>query len=283
MIGKIRSIIVELLSSTLGNILVLLQPEKARQLTEKGMTLVLNNNLSATERLMRRAMLKKIEKSQNYETLAELHQNYWSKQGSDFFEAMDNTFKNNFLPDCSFIFELLKEELSNQSEEFNTLVEIGVGNGNVLEYLNSEFPKINKFIGIDLSSEQININNKKFKNNKRLHFVASDGFEWVKQNGQGNTIFVTSRGVLEYFTEERLLDFLKKINSLGKIIFVAIEPNGADHNFEINPKSKPYGAERSFSHNYPKLFKDANFSLWHASKKPFNELSIQTFIGAKNY
>jgi hypothetical protein len=278
---KIRSIFVEILANTFGQLLILLRPKKAHQLSEKGMTLVLNN-LSITERLMRRAMLKNIEKTQDYDTLAELHQKYWTKQGSDFFSATNNTFETIFLPDCSFIFELLKKELSNHSQDFNTLVEIGTGNGSVLKYLSSEFPEINHFVGIDLSPVQIKLNNKKFHKNKRLEFVASDGFEWVKKYGQGNTVFVTSRGVLEYFTEERLQAFLKEINGLGKTIFVAIEPNGTDHNFEINPKSQTYGPERSFSHNYPKLFKNAGFRLWHISYKPFDPSFSHGFFGAKN-
>ncbi|WP_188112037.1 class I SAM-dependent methyltransferase [Aquimarina sp. RZ0] len=281
MILKIRAVFVEILASTLGNLLVLLQPKKANQLSENGVTLVLNN-LSLTERLMRRAILKKVENKQDYETLAAMHQNYWTKQGADFFEATNTTFEKNFLPDCSFIFELLKDELSNQSETFNTLVEIGTGNGNVLEYLSSEFPDINHFVGIDLSQVQVNINIEKFSTNKRLEFVASDGFEWVKKHGKENTIFVTSRGVLEYFTEERLQTFLKKINSLGNTIFIAIEPNGTDHNFDINSGSQPYGPERSFSHNYPKLFKNAGFSIWHLSYKPLHESSKLSFIGVKN-
>ncbi|NAS32277.1 methyltransferase domain-containing protein [Flavobacteriaceae bacterium R38] len=278
---KIRAFFVEILASTFGNMMVLLRPEKARQLSKEGVTLVLNN-LSLTERLMRRAILKKVEKKEDFETLAELHQNYWTNQGSDFFEAMNDTFEKNFLPDCSFIFELLKKELSNQPKVFNTLVEIGTGNGNVLEYLSSEFPEIDHFIGIDLSPVQIDMNNKKFHEDQRLEFVASDGFEWVKKHGKANTIFVTSRGVLEYFTEDRLQTFLKEVDNLGKTIFIAIEPNGTDHDLKTNPGSQLYGPERSFSHNYPKLFKNAGFSLWHLSYKPFDESSIQSFVGAKN-
>ena len=177
--GKIRSVLVGILASTYGKILVLLQPEKARQLLEKGMTI--GFNLSLSERLMRRAMLKSIAKKEDYDTLDEFNQNYWYKQGSDFFAATNNTFKNNFLPDCVFIFERLKEELSKESEPYNTLVEIGTGNGKVLEYLSSEFPKIERFVGIDLSQDQIEINKKQYKQNYKLEFVASDGFEWVKK------------------------------------------------------------------------------------------------------
>jgi tRNA G46 methylase TrmB len=285
MIVKIRSFLVEVLSYTMGNILVLLRPEKARKLSEKGMTLVPNNlNLMERlmERLMRRAIIKNIEKKEDYDTLAALHYNYWTNNGVEFFSETEASFENEFLPNCAFIFDELEKTLSNTSVQFHTLVEIGTGNGCVLNYLSSKFPKINQFIGIDLSPVQVEINNKKFKDDKRLEFVASDGFDWVKEHGQGNTIFVTSRGVLEYFTQERLQEFFKEINALGKIFFIAIEPKGADHNFETNPDSQPYGPERSFSHNYPRLFKNAGFDLWQTSYKHLNNSTIMGFIGAKN-
>ena len=226
------------------------------------------NNMSIPERLMRASLVRKLEKIQDYNTIAEMHQKFWtSKNATKLFLETEVAFENDFLSNDTFIFDLLKKELSNQSEEFNILVEIGIGNGDVLNYLSSEFPKINRFIGIDLSLDQIEINKKKFNNNKRLDFVSSDAFDWVKEYGQSNTIFVTSRGVLEYFLETRLQAFLNEINRLGKIFFIAIEPNGGGHNFETNPNSELYGNEPSFSHNYPKLFKNAGFSIWHYSQQ----------------
>jgi hypothetical protein len=281
MISKLRSFFVETFASRLGSILVLLQPQKARELSEQGMTLVLNN-LSFNERLMRRAILKKIEKTEDYDTLAELHQNYWINQGDDFFLETENSFENEFLPNCAFIFDELESVLLDSSIDFHTLVEIGTGNGRVLEYLSLKFPEINRFIGLDLSPIQIQMNTKKFNENKKLEFIAADAFQWIKNYHEGNTIFVTSRGVLEYFTEERLRIFLKNIHNLGKIIFVAIEPKGIDHNFETNPNSQTYGTERSFSHNYPQLFKNAGFSIWHNSYKPLNDLTVMGFIGTEN-
>lgn len=279
---KIRSILVNMLSFTIGNGLIFLFPKKAIRLSEKGMTLVMNNNLNLLERLMRHAILKKVEKKADVETLAKLHRNYWVNQGSEFFSSTNDSFENEFLPNCSFIFNLLKNELSNQTVHYTTLVEVGTGNGNVLNYLCSAFPEIDRFIGIDLSPVQIELNRKKFIENKKLEFVASDGFDWVKTHGQGHTIFVTSRGVLEYFTEKRLQAFFKEINQLGKTMFVAIEPNGVAHNFKVNPHSELYGHERSFSHNYPELFKNAGFSLWHLSSKPHDDAAVLSFIGAKN-
>ncbi len=83
--------------------------------------------------------------------------------------------------------------------------------------------------------------------------------------------------------ESQLQELFSKINQLGKTIFIAIEPNGADHNFDTNPSSQLYGHEPSFSHNYPKLFKNAGFSLWHFSQKVwYKAKDMQTFIGVKN-
>ena len=266
-----------------GNLLIFLQPKKARQLSESGLTLVLNDNMSIMERLMREAIFKKHEKTQDYNTIAELHQNYWTNKGTDYFSSSEDLFERDFMPNSSFIFDLLKNELSNQSEEFSTLVEIGTGSGKVLKHLSIEFPTIKRFVGVDLSPDQVEMNNKKFSNDKRLEFVASDGLDWVKKHGQGNTIFVTYGGVFEYFTEPLLQEFLKEINNLGKILFVSVEPTSPNHNFESNPNSQVHGFEWSFSHNYPKLFKEAGFSIWHFSQKPwFEGTNTQTFIGAKN-
>ncbi|MFD2917698.1 class I SAM-dependent methyltransferase [Psychroserpens luteus] len=281
-----KSTITTTIARILGNILVFILPNKAHQLSENRITLIHKNknNLNIVERLMRYALVQKLEKIENHDTIAEKNREFWTNNNAiELFKETEETFKTDFLPHCSFIFEILKKELSNQSEQFDTLVEIGTGNGDVLNYLSAEFPQINKFVGIDLSPDQIELNNIKFKSNKKLEFVALDAYDWVKENGQSNTIFVSSRGVLEYFLEQRLQDFLNEINQLGKTFFVAIEPNDVNHDFDTQPETQLYGNEPSFSHNYPHLFKNAGFTLWHFSQKPwFNGGNTQTFVGAKN-
>ena len=281
--NKLKSIILSLLTSTIGNLLVVLRPKKVEELKRTGLTLATTDKLSFSERLMRGAILIKAEKARNYRDLEQLHINYWEEKGAEFFADTEASFESDFLTDCAFIFDLLKDELKKSPETFDTLVEIGTGNGKVLNYLREKFPNIKEFVGIDLSKEQIEINAKTYAKHESMHFLAIDGFDWVKANGKGNTIFVTSRGVLEYFTEKRLGEFFKAVNGLGKVFFVAIEPNGSNHNFNDNPNSVIYGYERSFSHNYPKLFKDAGFKLWHHSTIKGNEdYFIQTFVGAVN-
>lgn len=274
------------LALLLGNILIFLRPSKAKELSENRITLVHKNKkyLSMQERLMRYALVKRLDKIKDHDTIAEQNRKFWEDNSAvELFNETEDTFQSDFLPHCTFIFEKLKTELANQPESFKTIVEIGTGNGDVLNYLSEQFPEVEKLIGIDLSQHQIDLNSERFKTNKKLEFVAADAYDWVNNHGKGNAIYVSSRGVLEYFLEERLQELLTNIKRLGPIFFVAIEPNGADHDFETQPNTQLYGDEPSFSHNYPLLFENAGFSLWHFSQKPWhNGGNLQTFVGAKS-
>lgn len=284
--NKLKSLLYRFLATTVGNLLVFLQPKKAKELAKDRITLIHKNKKSMTisERLMRAALVTKLDKIDDHEAIREANRNFWlTKSATELFSETEDGFEKDFLPNCTFIFEKLKKELSNSPEKITSLVEVGTGNGDVLNYLSEEFPSINRFIGIDLSADQINLNSKKFHANQKLEFVASDAFDWVQEHGQSNTIFVSSRGVLEYFIEARLQEFLIEINKLGNTFFVAIEPNGGDHDFETTLNSQLYGNEPSFSHNYPHLFKNAGFNLWHFSQQPWlGGTDMQTFVGAKS-
>lgn len=280
-----KTIFIQKTALVLGNVLIFLRPKKARQLSENRITLLHKNKtrLSISERLMRFALVKKLDVIEDYTKIADSNRDFWLTKAPELFLETESSFETHFLQHCTFIFDLLKKELTNQQEVFNTLVEIGTGNGSVLNYLSSEFPEIDCFIGIDLSKDQTSINNKKYESNKKLEFVAADAFDWIKSNGKTNTIFVT-RDTLEYFLEPDLQEFFNQIQRLGKIIFIAIEPNGSNHDFEAYPDSQLYGNEPSFSHNYPKLIKNAGFDIWHYSRKPcFGVENSQTFVGAKNF
>lgn len=255
----------EQIKNILGNVLLTLFPKKAASLEKRGLTII-DPKFNIIERQMRNAILKNAESKNNFDKLSKIHNDYWVNQGIDVF-SWNNSFTTNFLPNCTFLLDIVKEKFFENETQFDTLVEIGTGNGDVLHYLETHFPKIDKFIGIDLSMEQIKINKEKYKDNLRLEFVNSDAFEWVKKEGHKNTIFMTSNGVFEYFTEQQLREFVEYTNGLGKVLFVIIEPTNIDHNFEQNPNSIIYGIEKSFSHNYAKIFQDYGFKIIHHSKK----------------
>ena len=255
----------EQIKNILGNVLITLFPKKAASLEKRGLTII-DPKFNIIERQMRNAILKNAESKNNFDKLSKIHTDYWVNQGIDVF-SWNNSFTTNFLPNCTFLLDMVKEKFFENETQFDTLVEIGTGNGDVLHYLETNFPKIDKFIGIDLSTEQIKLNKEKYKDNLRLEFVESDAFEWVKKEGHENTIFMTSNGVFEYFTEQQLREFIEYTNGLGKVLFVIIEPTEIDHNFEQNPNSMIYGIEKSFSHYYAKIFQDHGFKIIHHSKK----------------
>jgi len=167
--------IIKKIARTTGDILVYLLPKKANKLSENRITLIHRNkkNLTITERLMRYALVQKLEKIEDHNTIAEKNREFWiNNTATELFTETEDTFKTDFLPHCSFIFEILKNELQKEKNEFDTLVEIGTGNGDVLKYLNDEFPKIEKFVGIDLSQNQIDLNRKKFEKEKKIRICS---------------------------------------------------------------------------------------------------------------
>jgi len=248
-----------------GTFLITLFPKKAARLEKRGLTIP-DPKFNIIERQMRFAILNKAETKNNYDKLSKIHKEYWINKGTDVF-AWNNSFVTNFLPNCAFLLDILKDKFFQNEPQFDTLVEIGVGNGDVLHYLESNFPKINKFIGIDLSLEQIKINKDKYKEHAKLEFVQADVSEWIKKEGRKNTIFMTANGVFEYFTETQLRELIEFSSSLGGVLFVVIEPTVIAQNFVENPNSIVYGIEKSFSHNYAKIFQDYGFTIHHHSKK----------------
>ncbi|EPR74084.1 hypothetical protein ADIWIN_0893 [Winogradskyella psychrotolerans RS-3] len=282
--GKIRSVLVGFLTNTVGRMLIVLRPKKVKQLSDKGLTLVMGGNLSSSERLMRRAILNKIEKNEDHDKLAQLHKTYWAKQGDNFVNNTEDNLKNIHLPAYKDVLEALNREISNAPVAFEKLVEIGTGNGSVLNYLSLNYTDIKDFIGIDLSEEQTKINQINYKDNSKIEFIDGDVLDWLENQQQGNLVFLTFRGVLEYFTQQQLISFFEKLYALGNIIFFAIEPTDSVHNYETYPNSKIYGVEGSFSHNYVKLFKDTGFKIWYSDEKSESgHPYIIKIVGAKNF
>ena len=272
-----------ILKNIIGKILITILPKRASELSNKGMTI--DMGLTGKDSLMRFAILEKAKRKKDFETLSKFHQYFWVNRGEEYFSSSynENVLEYFFIPKCSFLFDLLQEQLKKESGKYNMLVEIGTGDGKVLEYLSLRFPQIGIFVGIDLSNSQVDANKNKYDKSTNLEFVASDGFDWIKKNGHNYMIIVTSRGVLEYFTQSRLQAFFDEINNIGKIIFIAIEPTGVDHDFSKNSNSEIYGYENSFSHNYVKIFKNSGFNIWHQSKILYsNDECYMNFIGAKN-
>ena len=143
-------------------------------------------------------------------------------------------------------------------------MEIGCSSAPVLNYLTKSIPSIRSAVGIDINTEQIEKNRNASHFDSRVRFIAGDGFQWVLENGQENTLFITNGGVLEYFPREHLTRMLSHISTkLGNSLFFAVEPVAEDHDWATSEESIPFGDELSFSHNYQLAFASSGFEIIH--------------------
>ena len=211
--------------------------------------------------------------------LETLHKRFWREQRpQDWFDATSDRLNRIYIP----TFELLVQEthLDLISNQIETIVEFGAGNGDWLAYLKSKWNGPKRFLGIDLANEQIAINRQRHAD---LEFQASDLTEWVSENKSRRSLFLTNCGVLEYLSEATLHQLLKTIRSNhleSMVLFV--EPIAADFDLELETSSRLHGSEFSFSHNYPNMLKNTGFEILRTSTYPVEDFQMLSTLAKSN-
>ncbi len=243
-----------------------LSSKKLRQEVEEDFALgsLLRPN-NVCKRLMRFYLAEKNSRKGCEKQLANLHKKFWrGSSGTKFHEITrkGSAFKLN--ENFSAVVAAALNHVRQQN--LKNLVEIGCGNGDVLRYMaNILNQDIESFIGLDLSSEQIKVNNSD-NTNRKIRFIHADALEWINSWDRNDTLFMTHRGVLEYFTEE-MVDLLFHYLSRKHNSILLIEP--IDHAADLDRQTSSYvfGQEYSFSHNYPELLKSSTFRILHLEDK----------------
>jgi trans-aconitate methyltransferase len=105
--------------------------------------------------------------------------------------------------------------LSKHTEEPESLIDVGCGNGHTIEYLQKEWPNT-KYYGVDLSDTAIQIAKEKVPD---AVFVSGDYKEILQK---WNADVVVSMGVAEHFKNP--VDFLSDMQNMGKLIYLEV-PN----------------------------------------------------------
>ncbi|NCQ56090.1 class I SAM-dependent methyltransferase [Candidatus Parcubacteria bacterium] len=194
---------------------------------------------------------------------------YW---GSTAGKKWHETFKSAHVQEGNLSHEyqdtLAKSILVKQLVEFTThnrpdkgwvVVEIGTGNGFLLEYLSSQLNGITRFVGIDLNAEQVAENQSVFADSS-TEYIHGEITEWVTAN-QGvkqHVIFVTC-GVLQYFAEKELRElFLLMGKSFGISVLAFNEPVSFD--LQNNPETTSRGLMACLF-NYPAILAECGFHI----------------------
>ncbi len=243
----------------LGKVIAIASPKRAR-------TLYLNPASSpakVSDRMIMSFLKRRAVNSSQSEFFERLHKDFWrGAAGSNFSDMCDRRFESLFLAKQGEDIEALARLW--QHSPVRNIVEFGTGSGRVLNYLTRCLPDVGSVIGVDINQEQVDKNRQSDNFDERIEFACAEGAEWLESNGKPNSLFVTNGGVLGYIRREKLDRMLSHIsNNLGPSMFLAIEPIAADHNWQRQKQSLPFGKELSFSHNYNDLFESNGFVVCH--------------------
>lgn len=243
-----------------GRLLGILFPQK-RALVERYATIPWHYKpgFSRTEQWIRHGLFYSISGSGSNAQLSDIHQNFWKQQqGSEYYQNTKNRFQETFIPHFSTFVDELDKHLENT--EIVNICEIGTGDGQLLAYLAQRWPD-KHLIGIDLSSDQIALNQQNYQQ-ENLSFAAGDAFELIANQEPKATLYITGLGVLEYFPYDKLIGLLSTISSKhsSNMLFLT-EPVYGDVDMSQDFDSYVYGNEQSFTHAYPKLLEREGWSL----------------------
>lgn len=185
------------------------------------------------------------------------HREFWCRQGRrGWYGAAAGRCESIYRPAFEPFVGCARAEA--QDRQITTLVELGAGDGEWLQYLSAVFPSIETFIGIDIAKEQICENSLRFR---QLTFVAADIVEWITRNATDHTLYHTNSGVLEYLSEESVYAVLEAISRTSRSTVFLIEPVDRKFNLSADKHSSVLGAEFSFSHNYPYMLENLGFNM----------------------
>jgi len=206
--------------------------------------------------------VKRAANNKNFEQLQSSFKQYWQgKEGGRFYGGFPKRFDEWFMGDHHIFVEELKKILSD-SNKFKALIEIGCGDGQVLNYLSDTLPSIENFVGLDINDEVVAKNQTAYASNTRLAFHSVDAAAWVPENIQAGTVLLTYGGVYEYFSETVLRRIFGKLAREHRPSLVVLtEPVSPNHDMEIDNISRPFGMESSLSHNYRYLLSDSGYQV----------------------
>ncbi|HFC12312.1 MAG TPA: methyltransferase domain-containing protein [Anaerolineae bacterium] len=250
----------EQIKQLLGTVMLPFMPARAERLAQESFSMTTGGR-DFVDACLRAGLARKLLSQNKEAEIAEYHRKFWEKNNSlEYHRGVRDMVMQVFHDYFEFLIPEIKTLLA-ENPDFKTLIEIGSGGGDLLNYLAEQIGQLDTFVGIDLSPE-ITEENKSHYRNAKLRWIADNGKIWVEENGQPNNIFMTFRGVLEYFTTTDLEEMFGRIaTSMQPSIFILVEPIALTHDLATDVASHPYGTEYTFSHNYPHLLKQAGFDL----------------------
>ncbi|MDF1657651.1 MAG: class I SAM-dependent methyltransferase [Verrucomicrobiales bacterium] len=186
---------------------------------------------------------------------------YWkSARGDEFYDAYPERFEKWFLGDHYPVVEALADQLKKRPE-IHRLIEVGCGDGKVLQHLSDRFRQFNTAIGIDLNSNIIE-RNREVYDDTSLQFESADLHEFLQSYLGSGILLVSYGGVLEYLTQTELEDLFASFKNLASpVMLMLVEPIALNFDLAQETQSRPHGIENSFSHPHRHLLEAAGWTI----------------------
>ena len=193
------------------------------------------------------------------DTMQDMHVAYWKGVDTgDYYERVGVRFDEWFLgPHQPFVSAVVA---CAQDNSFRQMVEVGCGDGQVLNAFSQRLPDIAQFTGMDVNPEIIARNSDIYSDNALLQFTVEDFTKTFSGHAKPDTLFLSYGGVLEYFTEADLRRILSGLAQTG-CAFGLVEPVDPDHDLEHDHASHSFGSETSFSHDHRALLESCGWSV----------------------
>lgn len=213
-------------------------------------------------RLIRNAHLHDAIRDRDHATLQRYLHHFWAAgESAGFFDRFTHRFEELFLRHHLGIVEALGRLAPVFAGRSPRLVEIGSGDGRVLDYLARQLPWVAEFHGIDLNAAQVAACRQRHAHDPRLHFHCEDALDWLRRQPEAPTILFANGGVLEYLRRGQVSALLSDLLDRGSPAVAALtESLAVDHDLAADPASHPYGLELAFSHAYPAIAAEVGFT-----------------------
>jgi len=154
--------------------------------------------------------MRTLENKEYWEKVGEKYGAVWRPQGRQY------TFKKEY--------DIIVRNLSSDKNKF---LDVGVGNGRILEILDGNTPDNAQIYGIDITEKMIAICRNKFKDNKKIKNLETCDISSEKVFEKEKFDFITAIRVLCY--NENWMEMIKKIqervNPNGLFVFTVLNNN----------------------------------------------------------
>ncbi len=240
-----------------GAVLCVLHPARVKALRDPRQTLTLGK----LDYWMLRAIVAAAERRGEVGALDHIHQQFWQGADAARFQIADGAKRYQRFLDHHAALITPPLQAAMAARQCQQWFEIGPGTGELLNYWARLCPTLQSLRGVECNAELAAWANSQ-RQDERIDVRAGDGLAEARVLGGAGTVFWSYGGVLEYFGTAVVEDYFRWIaNQAHPSLLALVEPLSADHRLGEGPLSQPYGAERSYSHDYRRLAEQAGLRL----------------------